>query len=1070
MMPYLEKALNVRREELRPASLLFLYLFLAIGVYIMGQTVGDALFLSAFPTYLPQVIIATAAVVGVFTSIYIRLSNRLRLERLIAGSLVFFALGFAFFWSLTRFSGKWAYPFIYIWVYTIGALVPTMGWTLANYCLTTREARRIFGFIGAGAILGAPCAGFLTADLTHRGVVKPETLLLVMATGLVACALSVNLLFRQRSQRQTGLNQAPGTMPGMPKNLRQVWAHIRGSRYLLLITALILIGCASTTVIGYQFKLIAYKSFSGNKVALAAFFGRFNGYIGLASFLLQILVTGRVLRSFGIRVTLFVMPTVFLGGSVGLLLAPVLLSASVLKGSQGLLRYSLDKSTTELLYLPVAPPAMKSQIKAFIDGFVWRMADGLAGITLFVFGNRMKFGPGRISLVNFVFLSGWIVIAYAVRREYIAVLRGAIEQRTLDPERTAAGVLDATSAEVLAHSLERRGEQQVLYGLSLFEIGRQPLWHPVLCSLLEHPSAVVRQRALHLLVDAGHQRITPQVEKMLGDEAPEVRAEALRYLVVHTHKDPLDLLQTSMEIPAHCLQSAVLMHLARSSEPDYLPAARHILHTMVGGDGSEGLASRREAARALGSIPAPSELHAELFKLLCDQNPEVVEQALLSAGRIRAGEFLPLVIEKLGQPRLLAAALTALVDYGDGAVGALQHSLNERATLAAVRKRIPQVLTRCGTASSAFALADSLIQSDPEVRYEIIKALNKLRARDPALMPAEIDIADMLNYELIGYYRSFQILAALLRASGKPQSSPASEPLIVKAVRERMEQEFERIFRILGLLHPPGDIHNAYLGLTSHRPQLQANAMEVLEHLLAPDLYRHLISGVDPDNTTAERLAFARRVCQTSIDSQAEALRTLLQSGDRWLYACALYAAGCARLAELDDDVRQLIYEDPILEETRNWASARLAAVETAKGTGMLSVLEKVDLLRGASIFQEIPTQSLVRIAVIANEMSWASRQMLYQEGSPADSLFFLLEGEVQLLRSGTAAQRRGHSELLGTLAALTGGIHTETATASQSTRALQIDTEDLFDALAEDFNVTRGIVKALAGMVNGGT
>ena len=362
--------------------------------------------------------------------------SRLRLERLIVGSLLFFALGFAFFWSVTRFSGRWAYPFIYIWVYMVGAVVPAMGWTLANCCLTTREARRIFGFIGAGASLGAPCAGFLTAYLTHRGAVKPETLLLVIATGLVLCALSVSLLFRQGLHRLTGFNQDPGTVPGMPKNLRQVWAHIRGSRYLLLITALIMVGCASTTIIGYQFKLIAYKSYHADKVALAAFFGRFNGYIGLASFILQMLVTGRLLRSFGIRVTLFVMPTVFLGGSVAVLLAPVLLSACVLKGSQGLLRYSLDKSTTELLYLPVAPPKVKSQIKSFIDGFVWRMADGLAGIALFVFGNRMKFSPGRVSLVNFAFLFGWIAIAYAVRREYLTVLRGAIEQRTLDPERT----------------------------------------------------------------------------------------------------------------------------------------------------------------------------------------------------------------------------------------------------------------------------------------------------------------------------------------------------------------------------------------------------------------------------------------------------------------------------------------------------------------------------------------------------------------------------------------------------------------------------------------------------------
>ena len=54
MIAYLEKAFNVRRDELAPALLLFLYLFFAIGCYIMGQSVGDALFLSVFPSYLPQ--------------------------------------------------------------------------------------------------------------------------------------------------------------------------------------------------------------------------------------------------------------------------------------------------------------------------------------------------------------------------------------------------------------------------------------------------------------------------------------------------------------------------------------------------------------------------------------------------------------------------------------------------------------------------------------------------------------------------------------------------------------------------------------------------------------------------------------------------------------------------------------------------------------------------------------------------------------------------------------------------------------------------------------------------------
>ena len=1069
MIPHVERLLNVRRGEFTPASLLFLYLFLAIGCYIMGMAVGRATFLSAFRNYLPHVYIATALAVGIFTSTYIRLSHRVRLEPLIIGSLLFFALSFVLFWWLTGLIGKGAYPLLYIWVFMAGALVPAMGWTLANYALTTREARRVFGFIGAGANLGAPCAGFLAADLTQRAHVRPETLLLVVALGFGLCAVSVRLLFRQTRQRFVGFSESP-LESDLPKNFRQVWAYIRTSRYLLLITALIALGCGATKILSYQFELIARDTFGANKVALTTFFARFDAYMGLGSFILQTLLTGRLLRSLGIRVTLFVLPFLLLGGSTAVLLAPVLLSACILKGTHGLLRFSLDKSSAELLYLPVAPPKVKGQIKSFIDGFVWRMADALAGVALLVFANRMKFSPGRVSLVNFVFLFAWIAIAYGVRREYLRVLRWAIERRALDPERTAAGVLDSTTTEVLAQALERGGEQQVLYGLSLFEMGREPAWHPALRGLLDHPSPAVRQRALHLLADAGHREALPRVERMLCDDSVEVRAEALQYLVVQTGKDPLNLLETTADVPAHCLQSAVVTYLARTQDPNYSAAARLILRTMLSVAGPEAVRTRCEAARTLGMIPAPSELHSELVELLGDPNPEVAEQAVLSAGRVQGSEFLPLVIEKLGQPRLLGAARAALSQYGERAVDTLWGRLNEVSVPISVRKQIPHVLAQIATPKSAAALADSVVQSNPELRYEVIKALNKLRTRDPALLPAGVEIADMLDSELIGYYRSFQILAALDQQDRESRSVPGSETLVTSAVRERMAYEFERLFRLLGLLYPAHDIHNAYAALTSRRPQLQANALEVLEHLLAPDLYRRLVAGVDPESTPAERLDFARRLCRTGVNSRNEALRVLLHSDDEWLRTCAVYGVGQACLAELSDDVLRVPHDgDPVLDETWKWATARLSAGEAAKGASMLTILEKVDLLRKSALFRDIATSGLARVAAIANELSLAPDQMLYLEDTVADSMFFVLEGEIEQLRSGHKIQTDRQGRVLGALAMLAGGTHAESAHATQPTKVLQLERQDFLDALAEDFSVTRGVLKALADMAAGG-
>ena len=53
----------------------------------------------------------------------------------------------------------------YIWVGILGVIAPTQVWTLANYLLTTREAKRIFGLVGAGGISGWIFSGLLAEKL-----------------------------------------------------------------------------------------------------------------------------------------------------------------------------------------------------------------------------------------------------------------------------------------------------------------------------------------------------------------------------------------------------------------------------------------------------------------------------------------------------------------------------------------------------------------------------------------------------------------------------------------------------------------------------------------------------------------------------------------------------------------------------------------------------------------------------------------------------------------------------------------------------------------------------------------
>ncbi len=134
----------------------------------------------------------------------------------------------------------------------------------------------------------------------------------------------------------------------------------------------------------------------------------------------------------------------------------------------------------------------------------------------------------------------------------------------------------------------------------------------------------------------------------------------------------------------------------------------------------------------------------------------------------------------------------------------------------------------------------------------------------------------------------------------------------------------------------------------------------------------------------------------------------------------------------------------------------------------MLTLLEKVSLLQKASIFQGIPTESLARVAAAAQEVTLEPRQPLYRESDNPDTMFYLLEGEVTILQNGQEKKKLGPHEVAGLMAVLAGEPYPMSAVATKTVRALRIDQQDFYDVMAEDFDVTRGILKALVGLAAG--
>jgi AAA family ATP:ADP antiporter len=917
MTGYLERALNLRPGDLGRGALLYLYLFLVIASYTIGKVARDALFLDRFDAVkLPLADLVSAFLVGLVVAAYLAVARRVTLRNLLIGCLLLYSAACVLFWYIAHFYRQpWLFPVFYIWVGIFGVLAPMQVWKLANFVLTTREAKRIFGIVGAGAISGWIFGGFIS-----RVTVKAfgtEGLILGMAVFLAICAGLVVVIWRQKqlSPLEATAHEAE-LQPTVVDSLRQLAA----SPYLLAIAAVICMSSFVTTFAGWQFKAIA-KQFVPEKDALALFFSDFNSIAGIICLATQTLVTSRALRRFGLGLTLYVVPVALLGGTIGVLAFGTLLAAVLLKGSDQVLRYSIDKSSVELLYLPLAAD-LKLRVKSFIDTFVWRLGDGLAALTLVLFADRLRFTPREVSWVNLAFIGGWLAAAFYARRHYVHTLRESIRQHRLDAERVDTPVLDRSTAEIFSDRFVSTDPKEILYALSLFETENRRRVHPAVRGLLYHPAPEVRRKALALQAEAGDRLLLPEVEPLLRDPDLEVRTEALLFLAHHAHLDPLHKIEELGDFPDFSIRSAMAAFLARPGGTQSLETATRILDAMIEDQGPDGPRSRREAARLLATIPGPFDAHLE--RLLADPDLEVRRHALRAIGRQHRRHLLTAVIERLADPALAADAALALSMFGDAIVGTLRDYLGDPAQSTELRASVAQALVRIGTPAAGRALMENLLESETNLRFLILSSLNKLREAHPGLELDVLMLESILAAEIMGHYRSYQILHTL---SGSLDSHSA----VSSAMSESMRQEVERIFRLLTLLHPGYDFHSAYVGLQSSNAVVHDNALEFLDNVLKPALRNTLVPLLDSEVSVSERARLGAGLCHTGVESREAAVAELVSSDDPWLKACGVYAIGTLGLTSLRKQLESCLnHPDPLLRETARQAKVRLAAQKGA--------------------------------------------------------------------------------------------------------------------------------------------
>jgi len=153
------------------------------------------------------------------------------------------------------------------------------------------------------------------------------------------------------------------------------------------------------------------------KKIIGEFYGNFFTIVNVLSAVLQAFVVSRVLRYFGVRGALLVLPAVALIGYSAMAVLPVLAYIRTVKMAENSLDYSLQSTTKNALYLPTSRAA-KYKAKQANDTFFVRFGDLLSAGLVFAGTTWLGFATRHFALVNVGLIVLWLVIAILIGKTF----------------------------------------------------------------------------------------------------------------------------------------------------------------------------------------------------------------------------------------------------------------------------------------------------------------------------------------------------------------------------------------------------------------------------------------------------------------------------------------------------------------------------------------------------------------------------------------------------------------------------------------------------------------------------
>lgn len=789
----LSRLFGIEKEEKNLIGiLLFQSVFLGIFYGVFNIT-AHAIFLSRFDeTDMARAYIISGLAGSALTYLYSVFQARIRFSLFSILNLVFILLVIVFLWILIRLNpAGWVVYAIFIMLGPLFVLTMLGYWGTAGRLFTLRQGRRFFGIIDVGLIAGIIISSFSIPVLLSLNI-GTHDILLISAFSILGAAIIQSVITNRHRQNLAGRKENAQEKAGI--------RVFRKDKYIRTMGIFIALSVLVVFFVQYSFMAVTRARYPEEN-EMARFLGFFEGSMMIFTLLIKTFIFSYLVKNHGLKVTLALSPVIigifsivaviigttrgFIPGTSGFMIFFLMLAISRLFSKA--LKDSVETPAFKVLYQTLGEK-LRYSVQSAIDGTVNEIAALASGLILTGLGALVFIDLIHFSWVLILITILWVVYSLRLYNEY----RGSIRQ-TLNKK--------AEQIEV------ERGDEE-----------------GVLSSTKSGEAIYIDNNYFNVITDSEFRDNlrynTALLEKVLIKAEKDHNPDILPLL---ESLDPKDIADTDLLARIENLVAVIKGELREKG----LGKGSDLILTV------ESSTDRKLHLRAM-MAGNEEPVITDMMRLIRDQDPGIVREALYIAGRFHIKELLPEICECLDNEEVATDAYSVLKSFGRDALPSLAGHYFRSSDDIKVRMLILRLYADAGGADAISFLLPRIWSVNKFLRKEAVKGLIKCeyKADDETrnkLFQEVRKITGMLTWNL----------------SARVSLDEKGDEILSRSMEEEANWWFELLFDLLSFIYDKRSLDQIKENLESGTVESVNFALEMLDIVIDDEIKPRLNALLD---------------------------------------------------------------------------------------------------------------------------------------------------------------------------------------------------------------------------------